>query len=101
MTPNDEGLLTDVATAIGATLGRVAHTTNELIDTAKNAKNKVSGRPARQVKKAARAVKARARRTATAAKKASRRASTSARRARKVAAAKARHTTRKIPSAPR
>jgi hypothetical protein len=92
MTSSKEGLLTDVATALGATLGRVVHTTNELVDTAKR---KASGGPARPVRKAARTAKSRVRATVKAAKRASHRASRPGKRTRKVANAKARNSTKK------
>lgn len=92
MTSTKDGLLTDVATALGATLGRVVHTTNELVDTAKR---KASGRPARRVKKTARTARSRVRTTVKAAKQASHRASRAAKRTRKAATAKPRSATKK------
>lgn len=92
MTSDNEGLLTDVATAIGTTLGRVAGTATEMVD---RAKRKVSGRPARRVKKTAHRGKKRAQSLAAAAKKVSRRTSRAAKQVRKVTASKARGAARR------
>ncbi len=66
MSGDHEGLLTDVANAIGATLGQVASTTTQL---ARTAKRKVSGRGTPQRKKRARRAKIRARATTAAARR--------------------------------
>jgi hypothetical protein len=95
MTSKDEGLLTDVAVAIGSTLGHVVSTTNQLVGTAKQAKQNIQGRPARRARKVARKLKARAKVTVRATKKATRRASHAAKRSSKVANQRARSAAKK------
>lgn len=92
MSTHNEGLLTEVATAIGATLGRVARTSSELVHTAER---KISNaRPKKRARKAARRVKTRLRATARRTKKAARKASTAAKKVRRTAAGKARRALR-------
>jgi hypothetical protein len=96
MSADQEGLLTDVANAVGFTLGRVAAATTKLVRTAKG---KASGtarrrRPRKRTHKISR-IKGRARATAATAKRASGKASRSAKRMSKATARRAQATARK------
>jgi hypothetical protein len=77
MSEHQEGLLTDVASAIGTTLGRVANTTTELVRTAQR---KATAQMKRRGRKSYRRRKLGVRATAVAAGKGSSRARRSARR---------------------
>lgn len=92
MSTHNEGLLTDVATAIGATLGRVAKTSSQLVHAAERKAS--NARPKHRSRKTARRVKTRLRAAAHRTKKAARKASTAAKKARRTAAGKARRALR-------
>jgi hypothetical protein len=83
MSSHNEGLLNDVAVAIGATLGRVTSTATDLVETARK---KVSGQTPRKPRKAKANGKTRTRRVSA---KRSQRASHAVTRARKAANVKA------------
>lgn len=92
MSSQNDGILTDVATAIGSTLGHLVSRTNQLVETAKR---KASGGTVRRAKKTVRSPKARSRAVSKAAKKATQKGVSSAKRGGKLARAKSRSVTKK------